>query len=67
MLIFLLLIEDSHDKHGLLDLLASHVLENTDLPLQATRYAKGGAESGEYCDEKLNDVLPNFFLDSHNS
>lgn len=37
------------------------------LLLQATRYTKGGAESSEHCDEKLNDVLPYFFLDSHNS
>jgi hypothetical protein len=40
---------------------------NAPIALHATRYAKGGAESCEYCDEKLNDVLPNFFLDSHNS
>lgn len=33
--------------------------------LHATRYAKGGAESSEYCDEKLDDVLPNVFVDSH--
>jgi len=33
--------------------------------LHAARYAKGGAESSEYCDEKLDDVLPNVFVDSH--
>ena len=33
--------------------------------LHATRYAEGSAESSEYCDEKLNDVLPNVFVDSH--
>ena len=33
--------------------------------LHATRYAKGGAESSEYGDEKLDDVLPNVFVDSH--
>lgn len=33
--------------------------------LHATRYAEGGAESSEYCDEKLDDVLPNVFVDSH--
>ena len=33
--------------------------------LHATRYAKGCAESCEYGDEKLDDVLPNAFLDSH--
>ena len=30
--------------------------------LHAARYAKGGAEGCEYGDEKLNDVLPNFFF-----
>ena len=33
--------------------------------LHATRYAESGAESSEYCDEKLDDVLPNVFVDSH--
>ena len=35
--------------------------------LHATRYAEGGAESCEYCDEKLDDVLPNVFVDSHSN
>ena len=35
------------------------------ITVQAARYAEGGAESSEYCDEKLDDVLPNVFVDSH--
>ena len=33
--------------------------------LHTTRYAEGGAESSEYGDEKLDDVLPNVFVDCH--